>query len=68
LRSFTPEAGRAPLDEPPFLDTDIGRAVFLVTIETFVFFLEEHNITSIQIEHPETTRFVAVKVHPVFFI
>ena len=32
------------MDEPPFLDTDVGRASFLVTLEDFAIFVEEYQL------------------------
>ena len=34
-------AKKAAMDEPPFLDTDVGRASFLVTLEDFAMFADE---------------------------
>ena len=35
-----------PRNELPFLDTDIGRANFLMTTENFAFFLQEFGLVS----------------------
>ncbi|KAH7829351.1 uncharacterized protein MONOS_6751 [Monocercomonoides exilis] len=32
------------MDEPPFIDTDYGRAVLLFTLDDWLFFLEDNNI------------------------
>jgi hypothetical protein len=32
-------------DQPPFIDTDVARGHFLLTLEDFRFFLEEHNLS-----------------------
>lgn len=52
--------GKPPIDELPFLDTDIARAAVLLTRETFVFFLHEFDIT---LNYPllDETRFVSIQ-------
>ena len=39
-------SGRSPpaMDEPPFIDTDVGRATFLLTLEDFAFFVDEFGL------------------------
>ena len=37
-------ADALPMDEPPFLDTDIGRATLLLTLEDFAFFCDEFDL------------------------
>ena len=32
------------MDEPPFVDTDVGRASFLLTLEDFAFFVNEFEL------------------------
>ena len=34
----------APMDEPPFLDTDVARASVLLTLEDLAFFLDEFGL------------------------
>jgi hypothetical protein len=33
-----------PMDEPPFLDTDIAKMTLLLTREDFEFFINEHSV------------------------
>ena len=33
-----------PMDEPPFIDTDVGRATMLLTLEDFAFFCSEFEL------------------------
>ena len=35
---------RQQMDEPPFLDTDVGRASLLLTLEDFSFFIDEFDL------------------------
>jgi len=35
------DRSKPAMDEPPFLDTDVGRARFLLTLEDFAFFVDE---------------------------
>lgn len=45
-RFMTPEQERVqpPIDELPFLDTDLGRGTFAMTMEDFAFFVEERGL------------------------
>jgi hypothetical protein len=36
--------GPPAMDEPPFIDTDVGRATFLLTLEDFAFFVDEFGL------------------------
>lgn len=42
--SLRTDSATPPMDEPPFLDTDIGRASLLLTIEDFAFFVSEFEL------------------------
>ncbi|KNC47352.1 uncharacterized protein AMSG_03786 [Thecamonas trahens ATCC 50062] len=44
LSSAGPRSSLGPGDQPPFLDTDLGRASLLVTLETFAFFVAEFGL------------------------
>ena len=46
VRLLPTEDDTPPRDELPFLDTDIGRANFLMTAENFAFFLQEFGLVS----------------------
>lgn len=37
-------SGDVPMDEPPFIDTDVGRASLLLTLEDFAFFADEFRL------------------------
>ncbi len=39
-----PRTGRPPMDEPPFLDTDVAKTTVLLSNEDFQFYLQENNI------------------------
>jgi hypothetical protein len=40
-----PKGGGAPaMDQPPFLDTDVGRTSFLLTLEDFSLFIDEYEL------------------------
>ena len=36
--------GKPVMDEPPFIDTDVGRTQFLITLEDFAFFVDEFSL------------------------
>ena len=42
--SLRADSTTPPMDEPPFLDTDIGRASLLLTLEDFAFFVSEFEL------------------------
>ena len=42
--ALTQSAAAPPMDEPPFVDTDVGRASFLLTLEDFAFFVNEFEL------------------------
>ena len=47
----------APLDEPPFLDTDLARATVLLTLEDFLFFLNEFGLPIDASLYPRDARY-----------
>eukprot|EP00898_Chlorokybus_atmophyticus_P005160 jgi/Chlat1/5645/Chrsp369S05388 len=59
---FLPEdSGREPLDEPPFLDTDIGQATVLMTINNFTFFANEFGIDVATLISKPDVRYVVIQ-------
>ena len=44
LNAALTQSSSPPMDEPPFVDTDVGRASFLLTLEDFAFFVNEFEL------------------------
>lgn len=53
---------RSAIDEPPFLDTDIGRATLVLTADDFAFFVTEHDLPhSLVLDAPKDTCYFALQ-------
>ncbi|EDQ90333.1 uncharacterized protein MONBRDRAFT_24683 [Monosiga brevicollis MX1] len=53
---------RAPIDEPPFLDTDLGRATLVLSAEDFAFFVQEHDLSpSLILDSPPGTIYYVIQ-------
>lgn len=56
---FLLDDAKKPMDEPPFIDTDIARGVSLLTLESFLFWLEENQLP--MDEYDRDTRYIAIQ-------
>jgi len=50
-----------PLDEPPFIDTDLARATVLLTLEDFLFLLQEFGLPIDESLYPRDARFAVLQ-------
>ena len=53
--SLCTDSAPPPMDEPPFLDTDIGRASLLLSLEDFAFFVSEYGLEASVDPNPTPT-------------
>jgi hypothetical protein len=60
-RFLPPESRTPPRDELPYLDTDVGRASFVLTLEAFAFFCQEFGLPVAEMTFDADTRFVLVQ-------